>query len=433
LGKYLDREYLEDYQAKEEEEYRRLVVKKMEEGNFDSIRDKYPPDRRFMKIQQPVTDTTIFGCDAKDRWDQVPFSGSTVVLLPAFPPSSFEKCFFKISEIPKIIDFIKETGKMQIGLQQPPKVYEGLDYLDPIFKELEPPYILGIPLSTIGTEKEIRKARDSFYTLAQIRFLEFFTHLAEKAYGELYFSKSFSIDKFDSYSYLYAFLKLRYCSIAEEVEDAMIDNPARALSILDTSANFIADPVYNLRFDSLTHSFEEIQVSQVILPQALQPQEISFPCEVGKFLLTKLTYTPRGLRACYNLIDNYNNYDLQKVQKSLNESVIANRPDIVNKNVKELSEILDDIWSDSTIPKRIKNLKRGIHISVAAIGSAVSAYSVGLIGLLSGLGFAVGSNFLDVEIESLSEKLANFFSRSYQVNIYDFKKKYKHRIVRESD
>lgn len=78
--------------AKEEEEYQRLVAKKIEEGSFDFTRDKYPPDRRFVKLQQPVTDTTIVGCNAKDRWDQVPFSGSTIMLLPAFPPSAFEEC-----------------------------------------------------------------------------------------------------------------------------------------------------------------------------------------------------------------------------------------------------------------------------------------------------------------------------------------------------
>lgn len=48
---------------------------------------------------------------------------------------------------------------------------------------------------------------------------------------------------------------------------------------------------------------------------------------------------------------------------------------------------------------------------------------------LAGLGFSVGAKFLDVEIEGLSEKLVKFFARSYQANVYDFKKKYEHRIV----
>lgn len=425
----MDREYLEDYQAKEEEEYQRLVVKKIEEGNFDFTRDKYPPNRRFVKLQRPVTDTTIVGCNARDRWNQVPFSGSTIMLLPAFPPSAFEECFFKISEIPKIIDFIKETGRIQIGLQQPPKVYEGFSYLDPLFEELEPPHIMGMYIKTIGTEKEIQKARDSFYTLAKVRFSEFYADLAEKVYGESYYLKSFSAEKFDQYSYLYAFLKLRYYSIAEEVENAMIDNPMRALFIFDTSANFLADPFYNLRFDSFTHSFKEIQISQIILGQALQPQEISFPCEVGKFLLKKLTYAPQGLRACNELIDHYDSYDLQKVHYSLNKAIVENHLDIIEKNVEELSEILDNVWNDKTIPRRIKGLKIGVPLSVAAIGNVVAGPIGAAGGLLAGLGFTVGSKFLEANTEGLAERIAKLFSRSYQANIYDFKKKYKAKIA----
>lgn len=425
----MDREYLEDYQAKEEEEYQRLVVKKMKEGSFDFAEDKYPPDRRFVKLQQPVTDTTMVGCDAKDRWDQVPFSGSTIVVIPALPPSAFEECFFKIHEIPKIIDFIKETGRMQIGLQQQPKVYEGLSYLDPLFEELKPPQIRGTYLRTIGTEKEIREARDSFYTLARVRFLEFYANLAEKAYGESYALKSFSVDKFDQYSYLYAFLRLRYYSIAEEVENAMIDNPLRALLILDTSANFLADPVYNLRFDSLTHTFEEIQTSHVIFGQALRPQEISFPCEIGKFLLKKLTYAPQGLRACNELIDHYDSYDLQQVHHSLNKAIADNHPEIVEKNVEELSDILDNVWNDKTIPRTIEGLKIGVPLSVAAIGSVVAGPIGAAGGLLAGLGFSVGSTFLKVNTEGLAERVAKIISRSHQANIYDFKKKYKGKII----
>jgi hypothetical protein len=86
------------------------------------------------------------------------------------------------------------------------------------------------------------------------------------------------------------------------------------------------------------------------------------------------------------------------------------------------------MWNDPTIPKKIKNLRRGIPISIAAIGPAISAFAGGVAGFLSGLGFAVGSKFLDVEIEGLSERIAKFFSRSYQANVYDFKKKYKGKI-----
>jgi len=428
-GVAMDKEYLENYQAKEDEEYQRLVVKKIEEGKFDFAKDKYPPDNRFVKLQHPITDSTTVGCDAEDRWDQVPFNGSTTINLAAFPPAVFEKLYFKISEIPKIIDFIKETGRIQITLQQPPEVYEGLSYLDPFFKELEPPHLKGIYLKTIGTENEVQIGRDLFYTLSKIRFTDFYSKISEITYGKEYSSRLFLAEKFDQYSYLYAFLRLRYHSIAEEVENMLIDDPLKTIFILDTAANFLADPLYNLRFDSLTHSFKEIKLGQKILGKTLGPQEIRFPGEVGKFLLEKLTYAPKGLRACNELIDHYKSYDLQKVHDSLNDAILENNPDIVEENVVELSNILDNIWNDKTITRRIKGLKIGIPLSVGVIGNIAVGPIGGIGGLLAGLGFSVGSSILKANTEGLSEKLAKLFSKSYQVNVYDFKKKYKGSIV----
>lgn len=163
----MDKEYLEEYEAREVEEYNRLVVRRIEEGKFDFSKDRYPPNTRFKNIQEPVTDCTFIGCDAEDRWVQVPFNGSTVMYLPSFPRAVFERVLFKVAEIPKVIDFIKETGRLQVALPRPLKSYADLDFLDPFFLELEPPYIMGLPLSFIGTEKEIMEARDTFLARAR--------------------------------------------------------------------------------------------------------------------------------------------------------------------------------------------------------------------------------------------------------------------------
>ena len=64
----MDKEYLENYLSRENEEYEKLVVRKLEEGSFDFNNDKYPLDSRFMKLQHPITDNTIIGCTAEDRW-----------------------------------------------------------------------------------------------------------------------------------------------------------------------------------------------------------------------------------------------------------------------------------------------------------------------------------------------------------------------------
>jgi len=417
----LDREFLEDYNQREEEEYEKLC-RRVQEGEFDFDKDRYPPDERFVNLQTPVTDMTLSGCTSESRWFQVPFNGSTIFLVPAFSPSMFEEYFFKISQISEVINFINETGRVQIALQEPSMNYEGLDYLDPFFKELRPPQIVGLPYFFIGAYKEIQKAIDSFHTLGRLNFLNYL-ELNLKALREYTFRYVVR-----EMAYTYAFLKLRRYAIVEDLENAIVDDPRRALVLFAMCMNFISDPANNLRFDLITWSLQDTRALR-LLPKVYQPQEIMFPCEIGKFLVKKLTYAPAGLRACYDLIDHYDGYDLRKVAESLNDAIAENHPDIIKKRAEEFSEILDNVWNDPLIPKQTKNIIKGIPISIAAIGTAVSAYTGDLTGFLAGLGFSVGAKFLEANIEGLSEKIAKFFARSYQANVYDFKKKYKNRIV----
>lgn len=426
----MDKEFLENYQAKEDEEYYRLVVKKIEDGTFDFERDKYPHDNRFVNLKRPMTDSTIVGCEAEDRWNQVPFSGSTTFMLTACPQSEFEQFYFDISQIQKVIDFIKETGKIQIVLQQPPELYVGLDYLDPLFIELNPPQLRGIYLRAIGTEKEFQVGRQIFYDISSVTFSKYFSSAAEKTYGKYLSNVKFLAEQYDQLAGIYAYLRLTYPDVAEELETALVVNPNLAICILGVASDFLQDPAYNLRFDSLTHSFDEVRIGKDILGKDLTPKEIMFPGEVGKFLLNKLTYAPKGIRACNELIDHYDSYDLQKVNTSLNLAILDNHPDLVEKNVGELSEILDNVWNDETIPKRIKGLKIGIPVMFAAIGSTLSMALDGFEGLFAKLGFAVTEKLLANSLQDLDSKISKKFSKNYQVNIYDFKKKYENNIVK---
>ncbi len=131
----------------------------------------------------------------------------------------------------------------------------------------------------------------------------------------------------------------------------------------------------------------------------------------------------------------YAEYDLQKVAKSLNEGITLNQSDIVDKSIEELNQILDNVWNDKTIPNRIKALKVGIPLSIAAVGGCVAGLP-GLLagGFLSNVGFKVIEKVTEVGTEELDqekrrpsaiEKLAKIDTKSYQANIYDFKQKYK--------
>ena len=428
----MDREYLEDYEQKEKAEFGKLW-KRIKEDKFSFGSDRYPPDERYVKLQKPVALAHPRVTTEYNIWSQIPFCGSLILLVSPLSKDMFEETYFKTSKIPEIIDFIKDSGRLQVALNAKPTTYDGLDFLDPIFEELNPPFHVGLPLELYGSTKEIREYGVAFFTLAKFGFVQFIQELSEAVDSRGFYTL------LDNFSKTYQFLKLGRYAIVEDIENLMVDDPIGAGDMLGICHSFIVSPTSDLRYDIKNDTFEQVRATRV-LPTIYQPQEIRFPCEIGRFLLKKLTYAAQDMRACYDLFDHYDSYDLQKVQESLNAAIVTNHPDIVNKSAEELSEILDDVWNDKTIPKRIKNIKIGVPVSIAAIGGVVGALVGGLAGVGTGgflaeLGFKVAERavdkFFSIKGEGISEKLAKLRTKSYQANIYGFKKKYKDRIASE--
>jgi len=421
----LDREYLEDYEQKEYHQQERFL-KDLREGRFSLSVDKYPPDSRFVNIQKPVT--LAFGATFHGNlWSMIPFCGSMLLTIPPIPQSDFERLFFRASQIPEIIEFIKETGRLEIALPSSPRAYEGLTYLEPIFRELNPPELISIPTEVFGDKKTIQKAKETFFTLGRISFFDF---LAEE------FPQALS-DMVGKSCHVYTILTLGRYSIVEDIENMMVDDPRQAFLLLGIYKMFIVEPLTDMRCDVICNTMEEIKKCRT-MPIVYQPKDVQLPCEIGQFLTRNLTYAPKGLHACRQLMYDYDIYDLQKVHESLNKAILENEPDIMNAKAKELSEILDNVWNDKTVPNRIKNIEIGVPVSIAAIGGIVAGLP-GLFagGFLSELGFKVmekaaekyAEKLFSTKEEGLTERLAKLRMKSYQANIYDFKKKYKGKIT----
>ena len=69
---------------------------------------------RFKNLKSPVA----FGnsLDSGDIWTQVPFCGLLIIGISHCSPEVFEKRFFKIFEIPKVVDFIGMKLASAFGL-----------------------------------------------------------------------------------------------------------------------------------------------------------------------------------------------------------------------------------------------------------------------------------------------------------------------------
>jgi hypothetical protein len=428
LVRVLDREYLEDYEERERAELERLVLKRIREGDFSFEQCKYPPDERFQKLQYPVALTSFEGTSIDNMFSQVPFTGSLIIKIPPFPCALFEKFFFKRAEISKIIDFVKETGRIQVTLPDFPLRYVGLDYLDPFFTELSPPCLIDFPtLLFQGDDKETKEAINTLRALGGVKLAGILRQLALHPDGSSGFASAVVHSIFDAY----VLLKIGHYEFVEDIEDLIIDDPMKGLVLLDVCQKFLTNPNQGLRTSLCNFTSSEIKTSR-ILPVQYRLQKVRFPCEIGRFLLRKLTYAPMGLDACKELMYHYDAYDLRKVQESLNDAIVSNHPDIIDKNTEELCEILDTIWNDKTIPNRVKGVQIGLPLSMAAIGCSAAGPIGAAGGFLVGLGYSVADKFIDLETEGLSERLAKLKTRSYQANIYDFRQKYKHVILPDS-
>jgi hypothetical protein len=128
----VNKEFLEDYLARELADYK-SYCSKIDLDNFSFEKYPYPPDKRFVKLGRPVTVASNESLRGDGLWTQLPFTGSLIFPIHDIPQRRFEEIFFPVKEIPKLIDYSKETGKIQFVIYGNPLGFENYDYLDPIF------------------------------------------------------------------------------------------------------------------------------------------------------------------------------------------------------------------------------------------------------------------------------------------------------------
>ena len=416
----MDKEFLIDYEAREKEEIKKFV-QKFREGK---IRDRYPlPDR--LKLNEPYTKSI-----AGERiWNQIPLYGTTIIALKPTKKEIFEKVHgLDIEDIDRLIDFAKETGRVQFSLAESPTRYIKMDFLEPVFRELQPPKLTHIPLDCIVTNKEIEKSSDEMIRLLEnSSSLDFIKKYVEKKYYKLVISpddvKRGIIDDL---------IRLKLMGYEDSVKDF-----TRSLTSIDTTKIIsLLEAIHDLFFFSFdplkgVKSFKRQDIRELHerFPLNLNiPKEKELPCEVGKFLNDKLKLIiPKNLDGGIELSDEYDLYDLRKIMGALSVAVEKEKIDVINEKSKETSVIFENVWSDADKLKgKINIFRHGISFGIGIIGVVASLPISGVGGLLSGLGFEVADKVADIKAyRSISEKIAEWRMQSHIIHVYDFKKKYK--------
>jgi hypothetical protein len=421
----MDRKFLEEYKNKEQEEAEKFNQRLSEGKISDSV--SYTP-YRLGKLKDPVfyAFQTQKELDApRVIWPQIPLAGSLIITLRALRDEKLfrENHGFDIQDIPKLVDFAKETGKVQFILAYDPTEYEGLDFLDPIFIELKPPiYGHYLPQNLFSTEIEAKKFEAEFYQIARIRFEPYVKEVFEYYCGSDKPKKGYLETLCEDYLVLRALGKH---DVAEEIMNLILDDPISAATILTAYHYSLFLPMLdgvarNVDLDSFTelatHLRKEDRVSFI--------SKIKFPCEIGAFLMKKLTPYPKSFRAMEYLVDRYKQEDLYNVMEALNAAIRSKSPDLLTMKAADMGEILDNIWRDSKkIQQEIKEVDFGISLAFGVIGPVAGLLTAGVAGLLVGLGLTVAKTSIDF-FGSIEEKVVKKLRPSYLVNIYNFKSQY---------
>lgn len=414
------KEFLEDYEKKERESAEKYL-QRLEEGKVSSD-EIYPPKDRFKNLKEPIAKSPLSGFSV---WSMVPFYGSTLIpLIPRGDTEKFDELYttgkfgFSSRDIDKMIDLVKATGRIQFFINFPPTFYKNLDFLEPLFRELEPPAVIE-PLDALIAERKREQYAIEFDTLTSLGFEDF----VKSTYGYAGIGGAYLKQKMDAYLHSYAGLKfLGYDDLAYEIEELMITNQPEALRWLIIFGNMFVRPslsplkeINNFSTEQFTE-FAELGKNYGITPQTTSPYEI------GKFILEKVIRYPETLDGCLDIMRHYDDEELYKVLGALNEGVKKQNIDLIKDNKNDLSVILENVWAETG------KIKRNIKIARWSIGlvGGLSASLVGRgeLGILAGLGLSAADEIRGLNSDSVSEKIAKFISPNYLVTLYDFKKRY---------
>jgi hypothetical protein len=113
----MKKEYLQDYQAKEKEEFDRFKSKIQSHGLAPD--DRYPSLQRLGIVHQPIVYSvgSTYRFDKEKIWSQIPLAGTLLIPLSPYDKDHLlEGCGFDVDDIPNLIRLAKEEDVCGLDL-----------------------------------------------------------------------------------------------------------------------------------------------------------------------------------------------------------------------------------------------------------------------------------------------------------------------------
>ncbi len=420
----MNAEYLEDYEKKELGYYMKSFSN-LRSGKIDNA--KTILDRgRFSKLKNPVAYSE--GPEI-NHYSVIPFYGSTIVPVYATRESNcYESNGFEARELDKLIDFSKDTGKLQFVLASSPSNYIGLDYLEPLFIELEPPQHTKVHPSYF-MPKDIF---DEYYAEFDVLASTWFKNSIIEYFCQNY-PRNAAINIYQSFAGTYMCLKFfGFDAYSDIIIEKMMEKNTILIDYIELCDLFlirqlveIFDYIPNYSKDRLNRITRKMKYdNNTDNKQKKNVGNFTFPYEIGNHLIDKLTYNPGDFYGCLDIIEKYKQNDLQKLIADFDNAVKLKQIDIIEKSSEEIGIVFDNIWDEAKkIQHDHNNLNILIPVSIGTVG-IISTILGNQPGILSSLGLLVADKAFPQFSEEIINKILKNGYENYVLSIFDFQKKY---------
>jgi hypothetical protein len=431
----VDKRFLEEYDQKEAEELERW--NKQRSGNNDPDAKHWPPVYRFHNLSAPTSmafqaQTQLDAKSPGEICSKIPFSGSLILKLSPLKDPRLFKLFhgFEIRDIPRLVDFAKDTGKVQFMLSCAAKEFTDLDFFDPIFTEFRPPLYVHIsPYSLFSDRKKAESFKKEFAQVAKSNVLSFNQEMLADVDQEKRLNEntrhSMAEQSFDNRLEDYLLLRaLGKDDIADEILCLFTIDPYKANRLLYAYHLSLFEPLLEGKPHNIPLGLYKFygKTLKDIDQSTIFPNE--YPVEIGTFLMKKAAPYPPSFRAMEYLVDTYKQEDLYKVMNALSQAVKSRTPDLLAEKTEAIGEILENIWKDSgKIKQEIKEINYGFSLALGLIGPLTGFYTTGYMGLLAGLGLSIAKIGLDW-YGITGKRIIKKLQPNYLTNVYDFRVKY---------
>jgi len=394
----IDLDFLEDYENRE----------------VEAIKKNIPFSKRVEVLRSP---TTYLVDESSSFWSQVAFSGTVIFPLYPITPEIFEKNWhIPIDTLHDFTRFVRDTKKIQFILTTNPTLYSEFDYLFPILEEFSPP-VFSYDLMDIFLfdNKNLQKTQS-----ACVEEFNFLISISP----EWQSWKSSVTGRSHLRTQLISYMWLRYFGF-DEFADTFIENflidPDFANWYISLVSKLILYPIGNPLKSTLSINLETLHhASQLGISPTEVANTTTLP-EIGSYLMKKCTYYPESLEACKNVISQYEQNDLYNVASALNTAIVDKEYSKTIQKSDELGDILDNIWSDSSIKRNSSLCNYGIDITCGVIGYGLG----GMPGLLGSIGIGIADHTKSKYLDQFSELIAKKIATPYMATIFNFKKKYR--------